>query len=182
MLWQRWQFLPRSRWPVSPCLPSAQAGAAVTTELIVEQLQSQSCESRHEATGSVFVRSSVYVRRAAFFQVPWQWLHSCGTWRKSSLSPHICAELDQQQGGSEGAMFSKCNGLDWHLISAHKHCEIGFSRSLLICHSCLFAVRGTGKQGASQREAFDARNILKVGWSSVPQIAQLGRVKLRLLN
>lgn len=38
----------------------------LTTELIVEQLQPQICEYSHEATGSVFTRSSVYVRRAVF--------------------------------------------------------------------------------------------------------------------
>lgn len=44
----------------------AQARAAVTTELKVEQLQPQICEYRREATGSVFIRSSVYLLRAAF--------------------------------------------------------------------------------------------------------------------
>lgn len=38
----------------------------LTTELIVEQLQPQIRECSHEATGSVFTRSSVDVHRAVF--------------------------------------------------------------------------------------------------------------------
>lgn len=51
-------------------------------------------------------------------------------------------------------------------VSTVKHCEFSFACSLLICHSRVFAVEGTGRQ------AFDARNILKVGLSSVTQFSK----------
>lgn len=57
-------------------------------------------------------------------------------------------------------------------VPTAKHCEFSFACFLLICHFCVFAVEDTGRQSASEREAFDARNILKVGGSSVTQFRE----------
>lgn len=67
---------------------------------------------------------------------------------------------------------SKFYGLGCHGTSVHGQI-LGIHFCLFsVCPSGVFAVENTGRQGTSQREAFDARNILKVGSSSVTQCGE----------
>lgn len=148
---------PWSCLPVSHFYLLAQTCAAVTTELIVEQFQPQICEYRHEATGSVFIHSSVYVHQAVFSKYCDNgFIHFGHGQSPASVLKFVLSRPTAQR---ERGAVSPPSG------------EFSFACSLLICHSRVFAVEDTGRQGASEREAFDARIILKVGSSSVTQFS-----------
>lgn len=127
--------------------------------LVLAQPWRQSCWSdnysrksvnmRHEGTGSVFIHSSVYMRRAVFSKYCDNGFIHFWPWIKSSLSSQICTELTNSTAWASGRVttlcltastwmqipppnVSKCNGLDCHVTSVR-------CRTLWI-RLCLFSV------------------------------------------